>query len=57
MAGKILIVDDDPVQRRLLDAMISKFGYHTTLAESGDQAITILAENPAASFQLILMIL
>ncbi|MCP4070999.1 MAG: sigma-54-dependent Fis family transcriptional regulator [Hyphomicrobiales bacterium] len=55
MVGKILIVDDDPVQRRLLDAMISKFGYHTTLAESGDQAITILRENPAASFQLILL--
>ena len=27
MAEAILIVDDDPVQRRLLDAMVRKFGY------------------------------
>jgi len=55
MAGKILIVDDDPVQRRLLDAMISKFGYRTVLAESGDQAITLLSQNEKSAFQLILL--
>ena len=27
MSARILIVDDDPVQRRLLDNMVRKFGY------------------------------
>ena len=42
MSERVLIVDDDPVQRRLLDGMIRKFGYEPTVAESGDQAITLL---------------
>ena len=55
MAGKILIVDDDPVQRRLLDAMINKFGYRTVLVESGDEAMTLLSQGDGGAFQLILL--
>jgi DNA-binding NtrC family response regulator len=43
MSERVLIVDDDPVQRRLLDNMVRKFGYEPALAESGDQAIALLA--------------
>ena len=32
MAATILIVDDDPVQRRLLEAMIRRFGYEPVVA-------------------------
>ena len=42
MAELILIVDDDPVQRRLLDAMARRFGYEVMIADGGDAAITIL---------------
>ena len=35
MAALILIVDDDPVQRRLLEAMARRFGYEVETAESG----------------------
>ena len=38
MAARVLIVDDDPVQRRLLDNMVRKFGHEPVVAESGDQA-------------------
>src|SRR6202022_2209290 len=38
----ILIVDDDPVQRRLLDNEVRKFGYDALLAEGGDLALAIL---------------
>ena len=38
MAEVVLIVDDDPVQRRLLEAMIQRFGYRTTVVEGGDAA-------------------
>jgi CheY-like chemotaxis protein len=33
MAELILIVDDDPVQRRLLDAMARRFGYDVMTAD------------------------
>ena len=42
MSERVLIVDDDPVQRRLLDSMARKFGYEPTVAETGDQAIALL---------------
>jgi DNA-binding NtrC family response regulator len=42
MTARILIVDDDPVQRRLLDNMVRKFGHEPVIAESGDQAVTLL---------------
>src|SRR5690349_19733894 len=42
MAGSILIVDDDPVQRRLLQAALQKFGYETLLAEGGEAALAAL---------------
>src|ERR1043165_883976 len=38
----ILIVDDDPVQRRLLEAMARRFGYDVMTADGGDAAITAL---------------
>src|SRR4051794_32967064 len=42
MSARILIVDDDPVQRRLLDNMVRKFGHEPAIAESGDQAAALL---------------
>ncbi len=42
MSGTILIVDDDPVQRRLLEAMVRRFGYEPVLAESGEAALSLL---------------
>ena len=42
MADTILIVDDDPVQRRLLEAMVQRFGYLAVLAEGGDAALKLL---------------
>ena len=42
MAARILIVDDDPIQRRLLDNMVRKFGHEPAIAESGDQAAAML---------------
>ena len=35
MAATILVVDDDPVQRRLLEAMVRRFGYDAVMADGG----------------------
>lgn len=44
MSATILVVDDDPVQRRLLDAMLKRFGYEVLTAEGGDQALALLGD-------------
>ncbi|WP_372425936.1 sigma-54-dependent transcriptional regulator [Salinarimonas chemoclinalis] len=46
MTSTILIVDDDPVQRRLLEAMVRRFGYEVRVAESGAQALETLRAEP-----------
>jgi len=45
MSECILVVDDDPVQRRLLENMVRKFGYDAILAEGGEQAARILSDD------------
>jgi DNA-binding NtrC family response regulator len=38
----ILIVDDDPVQCRLLEGMLQKFGYEAQVLDNGDAALALL---------------
>lgn len=42
MSQVVLIVDDDPVQRRLIENMVQRFGYEALTAESGDAAVELL---------------
>src|SRR6267154_4052303 len=42
MAERVLIVDDDPVARRLVENMVSRAGYEPVTAEGGDLALAIL---------------
>src|SRR5215831_14948445 len=42
MAERVLIVDDDPVARRLVENMVSRAGYEPVIAEGGDLALAIL---------------
>jgi DNA-binding NtrC family response regulator len=39
MAATVLIVDDDPVQRRLVENMVQRSGYQVLTMDSGDAAI------------------
>ena len=48
MSEVVLIVDDDPVQRRLLEAMVQRFGYQALVAEGGDAALNLLTGPDAA---------
>ena len=48
---RILIVDDDPGQRSLLDSFLRSQNFQTVLADSGDRAITLLA---AESFSMMI---
>ena len=43
MSSRVLIVDDDPVQCRLLEGMLQKFGYEPLALDNGDAALELLA--------------
>jgi DNA-binding NtrC family response regulator len=55
MSERILIVDDDPVQRRLLDNMVRKFGYEPLVAEGGDAAIAALTGADGAGIDAVVL--
>jgi DNA-binding NtrC family response regulator len=55
MSETVLIVDDDPVQRRLLEAMVQRFGYRAVVAEGGDAALRLLTETPVDGMVLDLV--
>jgi len=42
MSTTILIVDDDPVQRRLAEAAVRRFGFNARVVETGADALTVL---------------
>jgi len=55
MSETVLIVDDDPVQRRLLEAMVARFGYRTLLAEGGDSAAHLLTGVDASNVDCVVL--
>jgi two-component system, cell cycle response regulator len=42
ITNRILIAEDDPVSRRMLEAFLQKWGYHVVAAEDGLDALRIL---------------
>jgi len=55
MVKRVLVVDDDPAQRRILEEMIKRLGYETRIAQSGDQAISILESADVDELSLVLL--
>ncbi|MET0867799.1 MAG: sigma-54 dependent transcriptional regulator [Pseudorhodoplanes sp.] len=55
MPERILVVDDDPVQRRLIENMVHRFGYEAVVAEGGDQAARILNGDAAAPIDCVIL--
>lgn len=55
MSEVVLVVDDDPVQRRLLEGMVGRFGYRTMVAEGGDAAVKMLTDPDATRIDAIVL--
>lgn len=51
----VLIVDDDPAQRRILSETIKRLGFETKMAEGGKDAIAIMQGPAAQEISLILL--
>ncbi|MFZ5618295.1 MAG: sigma-54-dependent transcriptional regulator [Pseudomonadota bacterium] len=54
-AKNILIVDDDPTQRRLMRAVCEKAGFPVLQAESGEGAISMLQSEQGQEISLIML--
>ncbi|MBL4855087.1 MAG: sigma-54-dependent Fis family transcriptional regulator [Robiginitomaculum sp.] len=55
MAKTVLIVDDDPTQRRILQAVIEKSGFSTLQASDGDAALEIALSPDGKKIDLMLL--
>jgi DNA-binding NtrC family response regulator len=55
MSEVVLIVDDDPVQRRLLESMVQRFGYQALVAEGGDAALEMLIGSDAVRIDGVIL--
>ena len=50
---KIVIAEDDPISRYLLEAKLVKWGYEVVIAEDGDAALQILESNNAPRLAIL----
>jgi DNA-binding NtrC family response regulator len=55
MAQTILVVDDDPVQRRLLEAAITRSGMHVVTAPGGGPALDLINGPKGEQISLVLL--
>ena len=55
MPKSVLIVDDDPVQRRILEETVKRFGYDAVTAEGGEDAIAYLENAADHAVSLVLL--
>ena len=57
MAKTVLVVDDDPTQRRLIQAVLEREGFAVAHAENGDEALKRLIAGGAADVVLLDLIM
>jgi len=55
MAKTVLIVDDDPTQRRLLQAVVEREGFSAIGAESGEAALDVVTQSSGARIDVVLL--
>jgi DNA-binding NtrC family response regulator len=55
MGKTVLIVDDDPTQRRLLQAVVEKSGFSTLQADNGDRALEMALSEDGKKIDVMLL--
>ncbi len=55
MGKTVLIVDDDPTQRRLIQAVVEKSGFSTLQADSGDSALSMIFGADGHNIHVVLL--
>jgi DNA-binding NtrC family response regulator len=55
MPEVVLVVDDDPVQRRLIENMVQRFGYDAVTLDGGEAAASLLCGAEGARFDCVIL--
>jgi DNA-binding NtrC family response regulator len=55
MSARILVVDDDPVQRRLLEAMIKRFEYEPVVIDGAEAALKLLDSPEGEAIECVVL--
>ncbi len=55
MAHKILIVEDDPAQRRILEELVKRYGFEAVTADSATAGLDILEASRSKPVDLIIL--
>ena len=55
LGRRVLLVDDNETNRRVLSAQLSHAGYEVAAAASGEQALKILRKNDASPFDVVVL--
>ena len=55
MSNRVLIIEDEPAQRRILEEMVKRFGFDAITAENGQKALEILSGSQGATINLAIL--
>ncbi len=55
MTERILVCDDDPIQRRLLEEAIRRFGHSPVVVDSGVAALTVMSGPEGRTISLVIL--
>lgn len=55
MASRILIVEDDPTQRRILEELVKRFGFEPLAADGGLKGLEVLNGPSGRSIELVIL--
>ena len=55
MASRILIVEDDPTQRRILEELVKRFGFESLSADGGLKGLEVLNGQSGGTIELVIL--
>ncbi|MBN9071868.1 MAG: sigma-54-dependent Fis family transcriptional regulator [Rhizobiales bacterium] len=55
MPANVLVIDDDPVQRRLLEAAVRRFGHAVGVADGGEAGLALIERPPGEAFNVVIL--
>jgi DNA-binding NtrC family response regulator len=55
MSHRVLIIEDEPAQRRILEEMVKRFGFEVMTAENGQKGLVILGGSQGSAINLVVL--
>jgi DNA-binding NtrC family response regulator len=55
MVERVLIIDDDPVQRRLVENIVGKAGYETAAVDGGEAALKVMLATASTPYDCVVL--